>query len=146
MAPVPESSTPEVRNELTEKYKEILNSNGIKDAVSEVIIEDTGLKGHIFFQVLKNVIIAHVYTILYYYCTNQYVFWNTKGEGFASLTHNVKVKFENPDKKALNLFVKVQTDNPSHIKMLTEMKAFEKEARFLLDYVKAAEELCASKG
>jgi len=62
------------------------------------------------------------------------------------LTQYVTVKFENPDKKPLNLFAKVQTDNPSHIKMLEEMKAFEKEARFLVDYVKEAKEMCAAKG
>jgi len=48
MAPIPEQSSPEVLNEITEKYKEILHSNGIKDTVSEIIIKDAGLKGPIF--------------------------------------------------------------------------------------------------
>lgn len=56
MAPIPEQSTPEVLNEITEKYKEILHSNGIKDTVSEVVIKDAGLKGNIFSNFHKHVI------------------------------------------------------------------------------------------
>ncbi len=37
MAPKPD--------EMTEKFKQILKSNGITDTVSEVIIKDSGLKG-----------------------------------------------------------------------------------------------------
>ncbi len=68
-----------------------------------------------------------------------------QGEGFASLTKLVTVKFEN-DKKPLNLFVKLRTNNPSHTKYLEELKSFKKEATFLIDYVAAAKEMCASKG
>lgn len=37
--------TPDAVSETAEKYKEILRLNGIKDAISEVIIKDAGLKG-----------------------------------------------------------------------------------------------------
>ncbi len=68
------------------------------------------------------------------------------GEGFLSLTQYVTINFEDSSKKPLNLFVKVQTDNPSHTSMVTEIKAFEKEARFLTDYMTAATEFCKLKG
>lgn len=69
-----------------------------------------------------------------------------KGEGFASLTYYVTVKFESPEKKPLNLLVKAQTENPAHRSLIEEVKAFEKEATFLVEYVKAASEMCDSKG
>lgn len=69
-----------------------------------------------------------------------------QGEGFASLTKLVTVKFENNEKEPFNLFVKLRTNNPSHTKYLEELKWFEKEATFLIDYVAAAKEMCASKG
>lgn len=47
----------------------------------------------------------------------------------------VTVKFENPEQKPLNFFVKATTDNPSHKQWIEELKAFKKEARFLVDYV-----------
>ncbi len=76
---------------------------------------------------------------------NYSVFFNT-GEGFNSLTKYVTVKFESIEKKQMDLFVKVQTGNPSHSQVQNEMKAFEKEARFLTEYVKEAEEMCKQKG
>lgn len=69
-----------------------------------------------------------------------------QGEGFASLQQLATVKFENPEQKPLNFFVKVTTDNPSHKQWTEELKAFEKEARFLVDYVAEAEAMCKSKG
>lgn len=69
-----------------------------------------------------------------------------QGAGFASLTKLVTVKFEDQNLKPLNLFVKLRTNNPSHTKYLEELKSFEKEAIFLIDYVAAAREMCTSKG
>ncbi len=68
------------------------------------------------------------------------------GEGFASLTSYVTVKFENPENAPLNLFVKIQTENPSHVELMAEMKAYEKEARFFMEYLPAAKEMCNAKG
>ncbi len=68
------------------------------------------------------------------------------GEGFMSLQQYVTIKFDDPSKKPLNLFVKVLTDNPSHNSMVSELKAFEKEATFLTQYVSAAQEICKLKG
>ncbi len=56
------------------------------------------------------------------------------------------MKFENLEKKPLNLFVKVKSENASHNQMLDEMMAFEKEARFLTEYLNAAKEMCQLKG
>ncbi len=44
--------TNETREEMSEKFKQILKSNGISDSVSEVIIKDAGLQG-IFLNLLK---------------------------------------------------------------------------------------------
>lgn len=112
MAPTPDQSDIPGTDNVTEKFIEILRSNGIKDAVSSVCVKDAGLKG----------------------------------EGFASLTQYVTVQFENPNLKPLNLFVKSYTNNASHSEMLDELKLFQKEATFLVDYVKAAKEMCRQKG
>lgn len=69
-----------------------------------------------------------------------------KHDGMASLTQCVTVKFENPEKPPFQFFVKVHTENPSHSAMLEELKAFEKEARFFMEYLPAANELCKAKG
>ncbi|ODN02403.1 putative oxidoreductase dhs-27 [Orchesella cincta] len=69
-----------------------------------------------------------------------------QGEGFASATKCVTIKFENPSLKPLNLFVKSHTASGAHTEMLTEGKLFEKESRFFMEYVPAAKEFCKSKG
>lgn len=68
------------------------------------------------------------------------------GEGFASLTSYVTINFENLEKPPLNLFVKIQTDNESHVALMAEMKAYEKEARFFTEYLRSAKEMCDLKG
>ncbi|ODM93651.1 hypothetical protein Ocin01_13029, partial [Orchesella cincta] len=69
-----------------------------------------------------------------------------RGEGFASQSKIATVKFQNPDIKPLNLFVKTHTTNSSHSEMIDEVKAFEKESRFYMEYVPAAKEFCRTKG
>ncbi|ODN02392.1 putative oxidoreductase dhs-27 [Orchesella cincta] len=69
-----------------------------------------------------------------------------KGEGFASVSKYVTIKFQNPSVKPLNLFVKAHSSNAAHTEMLTEAKLFEKESRFYMEYIPAAKEFCKSKG
>lgn len=68
------------------------------------------------------------------------------GENFASKTHLVTIKFQNADVKPLNLFMKVLVNSESHTKLITELKAFEKEARFFMKYLPEARAFCESKG
>ncbi|CAL8123631.1 unnamed protein product [Orchesella dallaii] len=102
----------ETDTETLSKYKEIIKANGITDEISEVTVNDAGLRG----------------------------------EGFASQSNIATVKFVNPNLKPLHLFVKSHTTNSSHSEMIDELKAFEKEARFYMEYVPAAKEFCRSKG
>ncbi len=96
----------------TEKFKEILKRNNIKDPVSEVIIKESGLKG----------------------------------ENMASLTSCVTIKFENPQKYPLDLFVKRVPDNQAHLAMLTDSKVFKKEAMFFMEYLPEAHKFCKKLG
>ncbi|ODN02404.1 putative oxidoreductase dhs-27 [Orchesella cincta] len=112
MSPIPKNEELESSNEVTQKYKDILKSNGVTDEVSEVIVKDSGLQG----------------------------------EGFASVSKYVTIKFQNPSVKPLNLFVKAHTASAAHREFLTEAKLFEKESTFFMEYVPAAEEFCKSKG
>lgn len=66
------------------------------------------------------------------------------GQNFGSLTQLVTIKFENLDKKPLNLFIKVMTGNQTHVKMTEDGKLFIKESTFFMKYLPAAREFCKS--
>lgn len=68
------------------------------------------------------------------------------GQNFLSKTQLVTIKFENPDKKPLNLFVKAMSDDEAHIKLVEGGKIFVKESTFFSKYVPAAQDFCKSKG
>lgn len=68
------------------------------------------------------------------------------GENFGSQTQLVTIKFENPEKKPLNLFAKVMTGNEAHMKMTEEGKLFKKESTFFMKYLPEAKEFCKSLG
>lgn len=111
MAPTPDSASVG-STDMTNKYKEIVKSNGIHDPVAEVIVESSGLEG----------------------------------VNFGSTTKLVTVKFENPNVKPLNLFVKALVDSESHTQYVVELKSFEKEAVFYTKYIPAAREYCKKLG
>lgn len=94
--------------DITEKFKEILKSNGVHEPVADVVVKDSGLAG----------------------------------EGFASSQNLVVITFENKNVKPLNLFMKNLVDSESHTQLVQDLKAFEKEARFLMEYLPAARSFC----
>lgn len=101
-----------VSPDISEQFKQILQANGIREPVAQVIVGDSGLTG----------------------------------EGFASSQKLVTIKFENPKTKPLNLFMKAMVDSDSHNQFVGEIKAFEKEARFFMNYLPATREFCKSMG
>lgn len=68
------------------------------------------------------------------------------GEGMISHTQCVTVKFANSELADMHLFAKILPPNESQSKVAEDIKAFEKEARFLTEYLPAARQLCLSKG
>ncbi len=95
-----------------EQIKETLISNQITQPVSQVLIQDSDLKG----------------------------------ENMASVTQHVTVNFKQNDFPPLNLFVKLKSQNPTHLAMSTEMKTFQREATFYNDYLKECRLFCEQKG
>lgn len=69
-----------------------------------------------------------------------------KGAGTTSIPLYVTVKFKDQLLAPLHLFVKAQLSNESRNKMYESMKLWEKEVRFLTEYVPAARQFCKSKG
>lgn len=68
------------------------------------------------------------------------------GENMASKTYLVTVKFEESNKKPLNLFMKTLTENPSHTVVMEEAKSFVKETRFFMEYLPAVQKFCKEMG
>lgn len=110
MSPTPEKSRSDSSS--TEKFKEILKSNGVHEPVAEVVVKDSGLTS----------------------------------EDFASSQKLVTIRFKNTNIKPLNLFMKTLIDLESHNQMITDLKSFEKEATFFMNYLSAATEFCSSMG
>lgn len=69
-----------------------------------------------------------------------------KGAGTTSIPLYVTVKFKDKLIAPLHLFVKAKLSNESRNKMYESMKLWEKEVRFLTEYVPAVRQFCKSKG
>lgn len=66
-------------------------------------------------------------------------------KGFTGETKCVTVKLKG--RPPLHLFIKVtQPKDSPHAELISDEKAYEKEARFLTEYVKAAKDFCMKKG
>lgn len=68
------------------------------------------------------------------------------GENFGGQVKLCKVKFASSEKKPLNLFIKVITNNESHLQMLEGCRLFVKESTFFTQYLPAAREFCKAMG